>query len=174
MPRLVEAMHAADDFVLDSMAQVHLPAWSRGRVVLLGDAAWCPTPLSGLGTSLALVGAYVLAGELAAAADPGRGVRPLRGGAALLRGAARRSCRPAAWAVSHRCARWDIRLRTASMRLMTRRPFARLIAKQFEKAGDLALPDYDLSTASVSRAVRLLTLRVTTACGGHPHPPRCT
>ena len=44
VPRLVEAMHAADDFVLDSMAQVHLPSWSRGRVVLLGDAAWLPDP----------------------------------------------------------------------------------------------------------------------------------
>src|SRR4051794_21048766 len=69
VPRLIAAMHAADDFVLDSMAQVHLPAWSRGRVVLLGDAAWCPTPVTGLGTSLALVGAYVLAGDLAATDD---------------------------------------------------------------------------------------------------------
>src|SRR5690606_4288206 len=41
--------------------------WWRGRVALLGDAAHCPSPLSGQGTSLALVGAYVLACELAAA-----------------------------------------------------------------------------------------------------------
>src|SRR3954452_9890787 len=64
--RLVAAMREATDFGFDSNTQVHLPAWSRGRVVLLGDAAWSPTPLTGLGTSLALVGAYVLAGELAA------------------------------------------------------------------------------------------------------------
>jgi 2-polyprenyl-6-methoxyphenol hydroxylase-like FAD-dependent oxidoreductase len=38
--------------------------WSKGRIVLLGDAAACPTPMSGMGTSIAVVGAYVLAGEL--------------------------------------------------------------------------------------------------------------
>src|SRR5206468_1006497 len=58
VPRLVAAMHAAPDFLLDSMAQVRLPAWSRGRVVLLSDAAWCPTPLTELDTTLAVVGAY--------------------------------------------------------------------------------------------------------------------
>ena len=46
-----------------------MDSWSRGRVVLLGDAAFCPSPTSGQGTSLALVGAYVLAGELAARND---------------------------------------------------------------------------------------------------------
>src|SRR3954471_24283934 len=70
-PRLIAALHAAEDFVLDSLAQVRLPAWSRGRVVLLGDAAWSPTPLTGLGTSLALVGAYVLARQLADAEPAG-------------------------------------------------------------------------------------------------------
>jgi 2-polyprenyl-6-methoxyphenol hydroxylase-like FAD-dependent oxidoreductase len=51
------------------MGQVQLDRWSQGRVVLLGDAGYCPSPLTGLGTSLALVGAYVLAGELATARD---------------------------------------------------------------------------------------------------------
>ncbi len=41
--------------------------WSRGRVALLGDAGYCPSPLSGQGTSLALVGAHVLADSLARA-----------------------------------------------------------------------------------------------------------
>ncbi len=41
--------------------------WSAGRSVLLGDAAHCASPLSGMGTSMAVVGAYVLAGELAEA-----------------------------------------------------------------------------------------------------------
>jgi 2-polyprenyl-6-methoxyphenol hydroxylase-like FAD-dependent oxidoreductase len=67
VPRLVDAMRTADDFFFDSMGQVHLEHWSRGRVAVLGDAGYCPTPLTGLGTSLALVGSYVLAGELAAA-----------------------------------------------------------------------------------------------------------
>ena len=67
VPRLLSALDAADDFYLDSLSQVELPRWSAGRVALIGDAAHCPAPASGQGTSLALVGAYVLAGELAAA-----------------------------------------------------------------------------------------------------------
>ena len=66
-PRLLGAMRGAPDFFFDSMGQVHLDHWSAGRTALVGDAGYCPTPLTGLGTSLALVGAYVLAGELAAA-----------------------------------------------------------------------------------------------------------
>lgn len=60
-------MDDAPDFHFDPMAQIHLDRWSRGRVVLLGDAGYCGSPMSGQGTSMALVGAYVLAGELASA-----------------------------------------------------------------------------------------------------------
>ncbi|MFG1753175.1 FAD-dependent monooxygenase [Streptosporangium sandarakinum] len=66
-PRLLEAMWDAPDFYFDSVSQVRMDGWSRGRAVLLGDAAACPSPLSGMGTGMAMVGAYVLAGELAAA-----------------------------------------------------------------------------------------------------------
>ncbi|MFC8920237.1 FAD-dependent monooxygenase [Streptomyces sp. NPDC057116] len=66
--RLAKAALEAPDFYCDAMAQIHLDRWSRGRAVLLGDAGHCPSPLSGQGTSLALVGAYVLADALAAAA----------------------------------------------------------------------------------------------------------
>src|ERR1700710_1267775 len=59
------------DFYLDQVAQVVMDRWSSGRVGLLGDAAFSSSPLSGQGTGLALVGAYLLAGELAAAGwDP--------------------------------------------------------------------------------------------------------
>ena len=68
IPRLLDAMWAAPEFYCDQVAQVQLDQWSRGRVTLLGDAAYCPSPMAGMGTSLALVGAYVLAGELAASA----------------------------------------------------------------------------------------------------------
>jgi 2-polyprenyl-6-methoxyphenol hydroxylase-like FAD-dependent oxidoreductase len=64
-PKLVEAMWQAPDFYFDEVAQVHLDRWSEGRVTLVGDAACCPSPMSGQGTSLALVGSYVLAAELA-------------------------------------------------------------------------------------------------------------
>lgn len=65
--RLAEAARKAPDFYCDAMAQIRMDQWSRGRVALLGDAAWCPSPLSGQGTSLALVGAYTLADCLARA-----------------------------------------------------------------------------------------------------------
>jgi 2-polyprenyl-6-methoxyphenol hydroxylase-like FAD-dependent oxidoreductase len=68
VPRLLEGLESSDDFYLDSLSQVELPSWSAGRVALIGDAAHCPAPASGQGTSLALVGAYVLAEQLAAAA----------------------------------------------------------------------------------------------------------
>lgn len=64
---LVERMHGGGDWFFDTMAQVRLPSWSRGRSVLLGDAGYCPSPASGQGTSLALVGASVLAEEIARA-----------------------------------------------------------------------------------------------------------
>lgn len=64
-PRLLASMWDAPDFYFDSMSQVRLDHWSNGRVVLVGDAGYCASPRSGQGTSLALVGAYVLVGELA-------------------------------------------------------------------------------------------------------------
>jgi 2-polyprenyl-6-methoxyphenol hydroxylase-like FAD-dependent oxidoreductase len=69
VPRLVEAMQSAEDIFFDTVSQIHMPCWSSGRVALVGDAAHAPSFLSGQGTSLALVGAYLLAGELAAHAD---------------------------------------------------------------------------------------------------------
>ena len=68
-PRILSAMEGADDFYFDVLRQVRMNRWSNARVVLTGDAAWCATPLSGIGTTLAIVGAYVLAGELAATED---------------------------------------------------------------------------------------------------------
>ncbi|SEP58677.1 FAD-dependent monooxygenase [Microlunatus flavus] len=64
----------AGDFYLDECAQVVLDRWSRGRVGLIGDAAYSASPMSGAGTGLALVGAFLLAGELAGAGwDPEAG-----------------------------------------------------------------------------------------------------
>ncbi|MDL4815382.1 FAD-dependent monooxygenase [Actinomadura opuntiae] len=84
LPRLLDAMWDAPDFHFDSMAQIHMDSWSKGRIVLLGDAGYCGSPLSGQGTSMAMVGAYVLAGELKAAGGDHRAAfagyeRELRG-----------------------------------------------------------------------------------------------
>ncbi len=59
-PRFLDAMEGADDFYSDVTCQIRLDRYHAGRVALVGDAAYCPSPLSGQGTSLALVGAYVL------------------------------------------------------------------------------------------------------------------
>jgi 2-polyprenyl-6-methoxyphenol hydroxylase-like FAD-dependent oxidoreductase len=72
--RFIDALFEplADDFYVYEVGQVKTRAWSKGRVVLLGDAAFCPSPFTGFGTSLAMVGAYVLAGELSQHVHDGR------------------------------------------------------------------------------------------------------
>jgi 2-polyprenyl-6-methoxyphenol hydroxylase-like FAD-dependent oxidoreductase len=66
VPALLGQMAAADDFYFDSVSQVRLDRWSAGRVALIGDAGYAAGP-GGNGTGTAVVAAYVLAGELAAA-----------------------------------------------------------------------------------------------------------
>ncbi|WP_051451889.1 FAD-dependent monooxygenase [Actinospica robiniae] len=65
--RLLDGALADPEFYFDAAAQVHMTSWSKGRVVLVGDAAWCVSPAAGAGAELAMVGAYRLAGELAQA-----------------------------------------------------------------------------------------------------------
>ncbi|KTD01336.1 tetracycline destructase [Fluoribacter gormanii] len=57
----------SDDFYFDAIMQVKMNSWTKGRIALIGDAGYCPSPLSGQGNNLAFVGAYILAGELKAA-----------------------------------------------------------------------------------------------------------
>ncbi|WP_328761240.1 MULTISPECIES: FAD-dependent monooxygenase [unclassified Streptomyces] len=70
---LLEAALADPDFYFDALGQVQMGSWSNGRMALVGDAAWCASPASGAGAELAMVGAYRLAGELAAAGGNHRG-----------------------------------------------------------------------------------------------------
>ncbi|AWN45142.1 FAD-binding monooxygenase [Methylobacterium terrae] len=84
IPRVLAALETTDDFYFDVLRQVRMRRWSRGRVVLTGDAAWCATPLAGIGATLAITGARVLAGEMAGSDDvPGafaayeRAMRPM-------------------------------------------------------------------------------------------------
>lgn len=67
VPRLLAELDPAADFYLDSISQILMDSWSKGRVTLVGDAGYSPAPAVGGGTSLAMIGAYVLAGELSAA-----------------------------------------------------------------------------------------------------------
>lgn len=63
--RLVQGMLKTDDFYAQNLGQVKMETLSQGRVVLLGDAGYCPSPMTGMGTACGIVGAYVLAGEIA-------------------------------------------------------------------------------------------------------------
>jgi 2-polyprenyl-6-methoxyphenol hydroxylase-like FAD-dependent oxidoreductase len=63
-PRLLESMEKAEDFYFQDVQQIRMSKWSNNRIICLGDAAYAPTPLKGGGTTLAITGAYILAGEL--------------------------------------------------------------------------------------------------------------
>ncbi|MGW6460012.1 FAD-dependent monooxygenase [Streptomyces sp. NPDC055078] len=65
VPGMLAALRDVDDLFFDAVGQIRMPRWSDGRVALVGDAAWAPSFLTGQGTSLALVGAYMLAASLA-------------------------------------------------------------------------------------------------------------
>jgi len=65
--RVLDGMDRAADFYFEAISQVRPPCYANGRVGLVGDAAWCASPISGMGTTLALLGAYVLAGSWHAA-----------------------------------------------------------------------------------------------------------
>ena len=63
-PRVLAGLKNAEDFYFEAIGQVKMNRWSQGRVTLVGDAGYCASPVSGMGTTLAFVGAYILAGEL--------------------------------------------------------------------------------------------------------------
>ncbi len=63
-PRILAALDASDDVYFDRVSQIQMNVWSRGRVALIGDAAFCPSLLAGQGAALAMISAYVVAGEL--------------------------------------------------------------------------------------------------------------
>jgi 2-polyprenyl-6-methoxyphenol hydroxylase-like FAD-dependent oxidoreductase len=67
VPRLLAEMDASHDFYFDSISQVTMDGWSRGRVTLVGDAGYSPGPAVGGGTSLAMVGGYILGEQIAKA-----------------------------------------------------------------------------------------------------------
>ncbi|MFI0981237.1 FAD-dependent monooxygenase [Streptomyces sp. NPDC021093] len=130
IPRLLTNAEAADDFYFDSISLIEMDRWSKGRIVLLGDAAHCTSPASGQGTGLALIGAYTLAGELAAA----------EGDFELALAAYEHHMRPG---VEHTQSfaqkfvgemtmdsRWKIRLRLLMLRSLPKMPWRNFIAKK--------------------------------------------
>jgi 2-polyprenyl-6-methoxyphenol hydroxylase-like FAD-dependent oxidoreductase len=63
-PEILQRLAICDDLYFDSVSQIRMPTWSKGRSVVAGDAAYCPSLLAGEGAGFALAGAYILAGEL--------------------------------------------------------------------------------------------------------------
>lgn len=63
-PQLLSEIASATDFYFDSISQIKIERWSKDRITLVGDACYCPSLLSGKGSTLAMAGAYILAGEL--------------------------------------------------------------------------------------------------------------
>jgi 2-polyprenyl-6-methoxyphenol hydroxylase-like FAD-dependent oxidoreductase len=70
VPGVVAEVAGAEDFYFDAVAQIRMDSWSRGRVVLVGDAGYCASFFSGMGTTLAMVGAATLARALDDLDDP--------------------------------------------------------------------------------------------------------
>jgi 2-polyprenyl-6-methoxyphenol hydroxylase-like FAD-dependent oxidoreductase len=62
--RFLDGMDQAPDWYFHVIQQIKMKKWSRGRIICLGDTAYAPSPLTGMGTSLAILGAYLLGGEL--------------------------------------------------------------------------------------------------------------
>ena len=62
--RLIREIEQSEDLYLDRLSQVKAKRWHQGRFAIVGDAAYCATPLAGKGTDLAVAGAYIFAGEL--------------------------------------------------------------------------------------------------------------
>jgi len=69
IPEVLTGLQEADSVYFDTVSQVVVPSWSKGRVALLGDSAWCVTLFAGYGSSLAVGGADRLVTELTARPD---------------------------------------------------------------------------------------------------------
>ena len=67
-PRILDALDRTNELYFDRVSQIKIDRWSKGRIALVGDAAYCVSLVAGQGSALAMTGAYVLAGELAKAA----------------------------------------------------------------------------------------------------------
>jgi 2-polyprenyl-6-methoxyphenol hydroxylase-like FAD-dependent oxidoreductase len=147
---LLAAALEADDFYFDSFLQVHMPGWTSGRVALVGDAGYCASPLSGMGTSLSLVGAYLLAGELGPAdsLDAQRIQAAMQGYQTKMRPYVNK-CQD----IPNRVERYapssatDIAINVAVMKWMQRWPFRPIAAKVwFTTADSIDLPNYSMAS----------------------------
>lgn len=141
-PKVLQEMPAAADFYFDELDRVDMPSLANGRVVLVGDAGYCGSPLTGMGTAMALVGAYVLAGEIATnPSDPTAALarhdellRPFIAKAKELPGGGLKIMLPKT--------EFGMRMTRLSQRIMFSRLMRPLTMKMFTKTDDYTLPQY--------------------------------
>lgn len=137
--RVLDGFDASEDVYVDHLTQIRMPTWHRGRVCLVGDAAWCVTPMGGGGASLALTSGYVLAACLsstdteAALTAYERWMRPLVESVQKLPPGVVRAAYPRT--------RLGLALRTLVVKALTSRLLATLTARFTRVAGtDRPLP----------------------------------
>jgi 2-polyprenyl-6-methoxyphenol hydroxylase-like FAD-dependent oxidoreductase len=141
-PAVLDAMTTSPDFYFDMLARVDMPSLSTGRVTLLGDSGFCGSPMTGMGTAMAIVGAYVLAGEIAAApADLATAltryeeiVRPFLDKAKELPGGGIKMMLPTS--------RVGTRMARVSIQVMTSRVMRPLMLRMMSNTDDYVLPTY--------------------------------
>ncbi|KRE31058.1 FAD-dependent monooxygenase [Agromyces sp. Soil535] len=145
VPELLSAALASDEFYLDALARTRMTAFTSGRVALVGDAGHANT-LGGFGTGLALVGAYILAGEVAAAAGDHRGA---------FAGYDRRMLKPTKIARSGNAGPFlappsRARIRMRDLNFSNRLAYAVMMKMTDMFATDDSVPDYPLPSGSRS------------------------
>lgn len=140
--RVIREMETTEDFYFDVLRQVRLTRWSNNRVALVGDAAWCVTTLGGVGATLAVVGAYILAGEMASNTDPVSAYaeyeKKLRAFVEKAQGIPKIVPR-----LANPHSRFGLAVLNGAVRLASTRGVSQLLGKLTGKSKDLVLPDYD-------------------------------
>ncbi|MGA7810492.1 FAD-binding domain [Bradyrhizobium sp.] len=142
-PPILAGLDRAGEVYFDRVSQIRLSGWSQGRVALIGDAAFCVSLLAGQGTALAMISAYVLAGELAAAG--GRHQQAFSSYETRLRpfiATKQRGAERFAAAFAPRT-RWGLRFRNQVVRAFAIPGLAKLAIGR-EIIDSLHLPEYDL------------------------------
>lgn len=140
VPEILERCPYGSDMYFDEVAQVEVPRWKAGRVVLVGDACQCVSPLAGQGASLAMAASYVLAEELVATREGdiagalARYERRLRPTVEKTQKAGRRFAK---WFVPDSPAR--LMVRDGAMRLATKPPAALVLRRRFSLANAVNL-----------------------------------
>lgn len=141
-PEITAAMATADDFYFDEMARISMPEWATGRIALVGDAGYCGSPITGQGTAMALVGAYVLTGELAR--TPDRPAAALARYSEILRPFVEtaQELPPGGVKAMAPNSRWGIRAGRALSRVAMSRPLQPLMSRMLAATESYPLPDY--------------------------------